>query len=145
MSTHLFSLGRSQPPKGLIGWESFDSDGRYWRQMRTVAPCSLTPAGGRKPENKLVGCCLAVPEAALNLEPNAALYIGRCFVCSLASCECRLPRVLCLRLEEYGRGATRSFPSTKAAMFLRTRMLLLRVRIHLPLSLHNSDLFQCFH
>lgn len=36
MSTHLFSLGKSQPPKCLIGWESFDSDGHYWKQMKNV-------------------------------------------------------------------------------------------------------------
>lgn len=52
-----------------------------------------------------------------------------------------------LRLEEHrvGREVTPSFPSTKAVMFLRMQMLLIEVRIHLPLSLHSSDLFQCYH
>lgn len=142
MSTRLFSLGKSQPPKCLIGWESFDSAGHYWRQMRNVAPCSLTPAGGRKSENKLVLCCLAIPEAAINFELYAAPYIGHCFIWS-SSRECCLPRVLCFRLKRIPRGVSLGFPSTEAVIFLRTQMLLIRVRIHLPLSLHYSDLSQC--
>lgn len=40
--------------------------------MRNVAPCSLTPEGGRTAKNKLALDCPAIQEAAIGFEPNAA-------------------------------------------------------------------------
>lgn len=44
----LFSLGESQPPKCLIGLESFDPDDHCCKQMRNTEPCFTDPAEDRK-------------------------------------------------------------------------------------------------
>lgn len=119
MSTRLFSLGKSQPPKCLIGWESCDSDGRYWKQSRNVAPCPLTPEGGGRTENSLVLCFDTIQKAALTFEPNAAPYIDHSFTCPWMSWECYLKTVPCFRLGGIQRGIIPNFPWAKELTFLR--------------------------